>query len=62
MENLNNKVEIIGSKIELLENKVSGLHGSARNVVMNRIAQLTTEYHVCMKSLCDGLGIGYFPR
>lgn len=62
MENLNNKIEALSSKILVLEGKVSGLHGSAKAVVLSRIASLTSEYHTLMKELCDGLGIGYSPR
>lgn len=62
MENLNSKIEAVLSKIESLEGKVGGLHGNAKAVVLSRVASLTSEYHVLMKELCDGLGIGYFPR
>ena len=62
MENLNSKIEMISSKILVLEGKVNGLHGNAKAVVLSRIESLTVEYRTLMKALCDDLGIGYFPR
>ena len=62
MESLNSKIEMINSKILVLEGKVNGLHGNAKVVVLSRIESLTVEYRTLMKSLCDDLGISYFPR
>lgn len=61
-EGLNKSISEVKGKIAVLEAKVDSLHGSAKAVVLKRVESLTAQYHALMKTLCDDLGIGYFPR